>query len=282
MAASAIAEWPDDPTGAVAQPLESLLSPLLLPLVPASLLLEPLVPLLPLEPLEPLVPLLPLLPLEPLLPLLPASGAAGEPHLPAVHAPVEHSAAAVHSAPSAFFEVQTAEAPPLSQNCVAEQSASSAQTVPQAPEATLQIGPPWVAPAHAALVVHLPHDPSALTYGSASVGQGAVAAVPLSPFAIVHEPSALHAGDAAVGHARVAAATPKPPLQASHAPEVRLQAAVVPVQSARFVAEHWVHWPRSGLAAPVWQAGAPAVEHLSVAAPPLSPLHALQSRDAAS
>lgn len=170
-----------------------------------------------------------------------AAAAQAVSHLLPVHEPLVHSVAAPHVAPPAFFGVHALGCAAVSQKLPLAQSASAAQTVPHEPAATLQIGPPWLAPAQSAFVAHLPHEPSAFWNGFAAVGQGCVAAVPLSPFATTHEPSFLQTGEAVVGHARTAFATPLPAVQAAQAPVVRSQVAFVPVQSARFVAEHSVH-----------------------------------------
>lgn len=161
-------------------------------------------------------------------------------HLPEVHEPLVHCEAAVHAPPSARLATHIL-VPAVSQNCAAEQSASRAHVVPHAPVVALQIGPAWVAPAHSAFVVHLPHEPSALTKGFASVGHGAEAAVPLSPFAATHAPVAWHTGAVATLHNALPIIAPKPPSHATHAPVVVLQRGLVPTQAASLPVAHSVH-----------------------------------------
>lgn len=121
---------------------------------------------------------------------------------------------------------------------MAEQSPSFTHTLVHAPLPVLQIVPAWLAPVvQSVFVVHLPQVPSPFEYGLSVVGQGAVAPVPLSPFAATQLPSTLHTGAPAVRHAAVAT-TPKPPLQAAHAPVVDSHAGVVPVHNAALAAEH--------------------------------------------
>jgi len=88
----------------------------------------------------------------------------------------------MQAAPAAFFAVHA----PMPQNSVVAQSESAKHVVPHVPVITLQIAPACPVPAQSAFAAQRPQEPSILKTGLAVVGHGALAAVPLSPFAATH------------------------------------------------------------------------------------------------
>jgi hypothetical protein len=74
--------------------------------------------------------------------------------------------------------------------------------------------------------------------------------LPLSPLAATHEPSVLQTGLVAEGQVLVAV-LPLPPLQPAQVPDATSQVGVAAEHPLVLVAEHVVHCPASGLAAPI-------------------------------